>query len=286
MANTLIFIPTGGLANRMRALASAVNLSLQTGARIEAVWHTGWGLQARYYDIFEPIPMECITLRDATWIDGFTRDSARAKNLFLPALYQRIVCKKVIKDVEVTPLKQQNFDFNKWASEGAADTSCSNKLLMSCYQVFGEFEDYDALIRRMFHPSKVVMDKVNAFREMFSSHTIGLHVRRTDSTAAIAESPLQLFIDAADKEIWLYPDTKIFLATDDEPTKEEMRQRYGDRIITPTAAADRESLEGIIGGLVDMWTLAATDVIYGSSGSSFSPMAATIGNKPLVIMKS
>lgn len=275
----LTFVPTGGLANRMRALASAVNLSQHTGINIEAVWHTGWGLQARFCDIFEPIPLDCITLRDATWIDAITRDSARAKNLYLPALYQRFAYSKVIKDVDVTPLKNKNFDFDQWAREG------KGRKLMSCYQVFGDFEYYDALIRQMFHPAKAVMDKVNAFRSQFSGHTIGLHIRRTDSTAAIAESPLQLFLSAADNELATHPTTKIFLATDDEPTKDELRQRYGNRLITPSAAADRESLEGIIDGLVDMWTLAATDIIYGSSGSSFSPMAATIGNTPLKIMK-
>jgi hypothetical protein len=32
-----------------------------------------------------------------------------------------------------------------------------------------------------------------------------------------------------------------------------------------------------------MWTLAATQKIYGSAGSSFSPMAASIGGTPLEI---
>jgi hypothetical protein len=66
--------------------------------------------------------------------------------------------------------------------------------------------------------------------------------------------------------------------------KHELKERFGQRIITPSATASRNDIEGIRGGLADMYTLAATCHIYGSAGSSFSPMAASIGNTPLEII--
>ena len=77
----------------------------------------------------------------------------------------------------------------------------------------------------------------------------------------------------------------IYLATDSEEVKREMKERYGDRIFCSGKKADRGSLEGIREGITDMYTLARTQKIYGSYQSSFSDMAAQIGGTPLEILK-
>ena len=77
----------------------------------------------------------------------------------------------------------------------------------------------------------------------------------------------------------------IYLATDSEEVKREMKERYGDRIFCSGKKADRGSLEGIREGITDMYTLARTQKIYGSFQSSFSDMAAQIGGVPLEILK-
>lgn len=60
----------------------------------------------------------------------------------------------------------------------------------------------------------------------------------------------------------------IYLATDSEEVKREMKERYGDRIFCSGKKADRGSLEGIREGITDMYTLARTQKIYGSFQSS------------------
>lgn len=274
---TLTFIPSGGLANRMRAMASALNLYHHTGREVRVVWFKDWGLNARFCDIFEPLDCDGMTLREASLLDLMTVDRARSRNFYLPKLYQGMYFSKAIDEKSVTPLKQRGFNFDEWAKYG-------KRLYMSCYQVFGEFEDYYGLIRQLFKPVPAVMDKVNGFVSQFSGHTIGMHIRRTDNVESIQCSPIEKFLAIADKEIQADGNTKIFLATDDEDTKTTFRQRYGERIITPDAPASRGSLEGIQDGIVDMWTLARTSIIYGSKGSSFSPMASTIGGNALVIV--
>ena len=76
----------------------------------------------------------------------------------------------------------------------------------------------------------------------------------------------------------------VYLATDSTEVKREFIAAFGSRIITPKEDACRDSISGIRGGVVDLWTLASTQKIYGSAGSSFSPMAANIGGVPLEIM--
>ena len=87
------------------------------------------------------------------------------------------------------------------------------------------------------------------------------------------------------KTVLITGDTTVFLATDNNQVKKTFADRFGKRIITPTEEAARNSIDGIRGGLVDMYTLAATDKIYGSAGSTFSPMAASLGGNDLEILQ-
>lgn len=269
----LLFVPSGGLANRMRAIASAWNLSQQTGSRLRVVWFRDWALNAPWRDIFEPVPE--LAVRDATPLDALLYDRPRRRNLWLPLLPQRLLFERRIDEPQVTPLKQRGFDFEDWAR--------GRRCWMSCYQVFGTVPD--SVYGRLFHPVEAVMARVEGYRRRFSGHTIGFHIRRTDSQASIEESPLELFVEAGDREVAAHGDTRIFLATDDEPTKDALRRHFAGRLITSEAPAARSSTEGIRDGLADMWTLAATCVVYGSAGSSFSPMAARVGGTRLVVLR-
>ena len=268
-----MFIPSGGLANRMRAIASAYALTQETGSDLQVVWFQDWALNAPFHSVFV-LPAQ-IRLREATLTDKLLYDRARRRNLWLPALPQRLLFERHIKEQMVTPLKKQNFDFKDWAH--------GHRCYMSCYQVFGDFSD--SLYSILFHPVKEVIDNVNRFREQFSSHCIGLHIRRTDNIESINQSPTNLFIDKVKEEIDTHADTTVFLATDSDEVKNELRKIFGTRIITPNKEACRNNIEGIRGGLIDMWTLSTTQKIYGSVGSSFSAMAASIGGTKFEMVK-
>ena len=268
----LLFVPSGGLANRMRAIASAYTLTQQTDSDLQVVWFQDWALHAPFRSIFEETPL--VAVREATLVDHLIYDRARKKNFFLPALPQRMLFQRHIKEQDVTPLKKQSFDFEQWAR--------GKRCYMSCYQVFGSFPDN--LYSQLFHPVKEVMGVVDSYRSQFNSHTIGLHIRRTDNAESIAKSPTVLFINKVREEVDQHDDTMVYLATDSTEVKREFIAAFGSRIITPKEDACRDSISGIRGGVVDLWTLASTQKIYGSAGSSFSPMAASIGGVPLEIM--
>ena len=272
MNGSLLFVPSGGLANRMRAVASAYELCKKVDSTLQVVWFQDWALHAPFRSIFEETSL--VAIREATMLDHILYDRARKKNLFVPALPQRILFQRHIKEQDVTPLKKVSFDFEQWAR--------GKRCYMSCYQVFGSFPD--ELYSRLFRPVKEVMDVVDGYRSQFGSHTIGLHIRRTDNAESIAKSPTSLFINKVREEIDQHADAKVFLATDSAEVKQEFIAAFGSHIITPKEDACRDSISGIRGGVVDLWTLASTQKIYGSAGSSFSPMAASIGGVPLEIM--
>jgi hypothetical protein len=256
----------------MRAVASAYELCKKVDSTLQVVWFQDWALHAPFRSIFEETPL--VAIREATMLDHILYDRARKKNLFVPTLPQRILFQRHIKEQDVTPLKKQSFDFEQWAR--------GKRCYMSCYQVFGSFPD--ELYSRLFRPVKEVMDVVDGYRSQFGSHTIGLHIRRTDNAESIAKSPTSLFINKVREEIDQHADAKVFLATDSAEVKQEFIAAFGSHIITPKEDACRDSISGIRGGVVDLWTLASTQKIYGSAGSSFSPMAASIGGVPLEIM--
>lgn len=141
------------------------------------------------------------------------------------------------------------------------------------------------ILRQLFIPLPTIQARIDQLCQQFSPYTLGVHIRRTDNTASIEQSPIELFITAIDKEIDLNVDVSIYLATDDESVKQELKKRYGKRLIYVKDKADRSSIAGIQGGIVDMYVLARTQKIFGSFHSSFSELAAQIGNIPLEIIK-
>lgn len=272
--NKLTFVPAGGLANRMRATAAAYTLASRVGSPMSAVWFCDWALNAPFHALFEPVSLDGMTLRDASWADCVMLDRPRRKNFFVPRLFQRLMFRSALYEARITPLRRQNFDFEQWARQG-------NVYLAS----YTGFLPYDfALLRQLFVPLPEVERSIARFTKRFGRHTIGVHIRRTDNVDSIRQSPTELFIDAIDRELQANPATAIFLATDSEAIKDEMRRRYGERVLTATEEADRDSVEGIRGGIVDMFALSRTDKIYGSFQSSFSELASQIGGVELQIL--
>lgn len=269
---SLVFVPVGGLANRMLALASAYMLTQQTGSGLKVVWFQDWALTAPFHAIFK-VP-EGLHLKEATLADKLLYDRARRHNLWLTALPQRLLFERRIKEEHVDELKRQGFDFARWVT--------GHRCYMSSFSLFG-CED-SGVYSRLFRPVTEVTDVVDHYSSQFSAHTIGVHIRRTDHAVAIAQSPDELFVQKLEAEIDAHADTRAFLATDSNAVKKLFKERFGNRIITPGEEARRDSTDGIRGGLVDMYTLARTRKIYGSAGSTFSLMASRLGGNELEIV--
>ena len=267
----------------MRVAAAAYAMAQRTGFPFRVLWTSQWGMRCRFDELFEaPVRAggESFSLRDAAGFERLLFARPTLKNLHLPRLLQRLCFRHRILAPQIWHLNKEGFDYEAWFRQG--DT------LMTAYRDFCPWTSDD--LRELFRPNAAVQRLIDERTAAFSPHSIGVHIRRTDHQQAIDESPLELFIEAIDKDLERYekalsPLYTIYLATDDEATKEIMRKRYGDRIITSDVKASRESVDGIREALVELFALSRTSHIYGSAGSTFSPIAACLGNVPITILQ-
>ncbi len=274
--STLLLVPSGGLANCMRAIVSAYHLCQLSDSHLQVVWFQGWGMHAAYSDVFEPLTKGNVAVREANVWDYIVNDRPRRHNLWLPYLPQQLYyCGGVIGELQIADFQQQGFDFARWLR--------GHRRYMSCH--FEVVTPPRSLYRDFYVPTAPVRALVAEYQQQFAAYTIGMHIRRTDNIDSINRSPIEQFIETGRKELADHPDAKVFLATDSEDVKKEMRQHFGDHIITSSAEATRDSVAGIRAGLAEMWTLSLTHKIYGSAGSSFSEMASWIGGNELQILE-
>lgn len=269
----IIINPIGGLANRMRAIAAGVSLSLETGSKCKIVWPVNTDLYCPFDLLFKKLPYNIEVRNIKGREDLLFYDIPRKRNMYISGLLQYgKYCKKIVDshdDIksEVTKCMKSDKPF----------------LIRSGL----EFYDYSPrLYRNLFHPQEYIVDKVNEIIDTaYSGKIIGIHIRRTDNAKSISESPLELFIETVNRELKNDPNVKFYLATDDEWTKEHLTTLYGDRIIYSTSNADRTSVEGIKDAMIEMLCLSKCEKIYGSYWSSFSEAAALYGNTQLIQLR-
>ena len=270
--NTIVL--EGGLGNRMRVAAAAYTMAQRTSLPFRVLWTRQWGMHCRFDELF--IVDSSFTLRDARGFEQFLFARAKASNLWLPRLCQRLCFRHIILSPQIYYLQRDGFDFEAWFRQDST--------LMTAYRDFCTWDD--SLVSQLFRPLPDIEQEVCTRAAAFSSYTIGLHIRRTDNQESIDASPVELFFNAVDHELSEHPDLHVYLATDNEPTKVLFRQRYGtDRIQTAPSQATRDNVAGIREALIEMLLLSRTTRVYGTAASTFSEMAVKFTGIPLIILK-
>jgi hypothetical protein len=110
--------------------------------------------------------------------------------------------------------------------------------------------------------------------------TVGVHIRRGDHWRSTRYSPLALFFRVLDRHCRKEPAIRFFLASDSPEVVRQMRERYGQRILSPAATAE-SGITGAQSALVDVLTLARTRMIYHGFMSSFAYTAHLISRRPI-----
>lgn len=272
----LTVVPSGGLGNRMLCIASAYWLCMQNNTKLNVIWFRDKGLNAKFCDVFYPINEIGIMVRESRKLDLIINDRPRRHNLFIPLFFQRLLYgdnRKYEADIDI--LKTENFNFSDWIQKGKCYLNSWQEIEKAPIPIYSQ----------IFKPVQEVEDRVSRIVSNFSRNTIGLHIRRTDHILSISNSPTELFIDTVEREIENDHTLKIFLATDDSLVKKQFCSLFGDRVITVEETQGRDTLQGIMAALVDMWTLSHTRVIYGSMNSTFSDIASRLGNIELKVLR-
>lgn len=261
----LIFIPYAGLGNRMRAIASAYKFSIDNNIGLDIHWNRENGLNASFYSLFKPV--ESLKIKDSSFVSYFIYNHPSKTNLTIPKLIDKLFKRKSFYGIGINKLQELPNE---------------NRIICSTYSQQGELYP----LAEIFKPIDEIEKIINDNKRRFGKYTVGVHIRRTDNINSIKNSKIELFYEKIDSLFMENPDAKVFLCTDDVKTKEEIITKWGsEKIITYNSTLSRNSYKGIRDAVVELFTLASTDVIWGSYFSSYTEIASLLFNKELVIIK-
>jgi hypothetical protein len=278
MQKQIIVQPRAGLANRMRLIASCLYLREKFHAEISMIWDLDSGLNARYQDLFE------------------LNQNIR---LIESSKYRLIIKHRRLISSKFQFIKSLSKSWNKLASNALGIDYClfdedlkkgyahikaileknDSVFIYSCE----EFIDYPKGIES-FTPVVSIRENVQRYSKRFDTKTVGIHIRRTDHTASIQNSPNYLFERKIEEYLRGDPNVNFFIATDDPLIERHFKNMYPDKILSYPKTYGRDSSQGIIDALIELQLLSKTSVIYGSFWSSYSEMASRIGKLKLHIL--
>ena len=266
----LTLVLEGGLCNRIYAITSAIGFAKKHDMQLTVVWFKDWGMGAGFHDLFTlPPTVKNVEIKDASFMDFFKYAKPREGNFFIPKLYQKL------KFDTVYFWSKAHISVEEWYNSNAT----ANKFyLFHCYKFYNENG-----ILNIPSPKEFIQKKIDKQVKLLSNHTTGVHIRRTDFTASIEQSPLPVFIERMQQEITTDPDANFYVASDSQEEKKKLINIFGSRIITVEYDLKRNTKDGIIDALIELFTLASTKKIFGSFQSSYSSLASEIKGIPLEI---
>lgn len=252
--------PTAGLCNRMRAIDSAVGLARDLNRRLDIYWVCGSDLNCPFHLLFEPIDDPLVHMHERRIRPAMFLHTKYFLKPFVPQFYKTGISFSVYDN---DALKE--FDFKS--------IPASKKIYI---ESFGRFFQGPTKYQ-IFIPISALRARIDERTMDFDEHTIGVHVRRTDHVKSIAKSPDELFIAQMQHEVQAQPLTRFYLATDSMEVKQKFTDIFGDRIMTTSFEASRNTKEGVQEALVELYALSRTSKILGSYWSSYSHTAADLG---------
>lgn len=251
-------IPAGGIGNRVRVILSAMQWQNDTGKKVRILWLPDKGLACTFNKLFMPI-----------------EEVKEIKNLFWYKVFRKIYLHSPMRFIYAFNYNE-NEKLKNWIKNPRGILYCS-----SCSDFYiGKSPKFCDV----FELSPNLKSQLYKIVNNFDANVIGVHIRRTDNVEAIKYSPVQKFIDYIKSAIASNDDLKFYLATDDVDVKNDLIKMSGDKIISMNYVLRRDTEDGIIGALLELYTLASCSKIIGSYYSSYSQLAAEIGEIKLEIL--
>lgn len=129
----------------------------------------------------------------------------------------------------------------------------------------------------IFEPAEYIQEKVADICCNLGEYSVGVHLRRTDHAGSIKNSTTDAFINRINDEIAENPKVKFYVASDDNTEKRYLKEIFGERIVMQeNIELSRETEQGIMEAVTDLYALASTNKVLASVGSSYSDTAAQI----------
>lgn len=292
--------PDAGLGNRLYCMYSAFYYMKHCGRKFDIIWLRENCCNVPFERLFDkqsfPTGTEIVT----TWHLGYRNRYA------LPTVLSNIYMIFIKKINRYYTAEATRDVFNGEGREGILNIMGLHKKL--CIKANGKYFDTACFdeVRDCITPSKEIREMVadimkledrkeagniqnrvgkDNSAESSEGPVYGIHIRRTDNRNSIKYSPIEAFDELMEGLSKENPGCRFYLATDDEEVERSFAQKYNViKHKTFGSSKSRDSVTGIMDAYVDMLCLAECSKIYGSFGSSFSEMAALIGNKPFEVV--
>jgi hypothetical protein len=274
---SLIYLETmGGLANRMRLLASGLWLKGIIESKVVGFWGENKLLNCSFHQLFQEVEGLEMMHKNPKFKLALPGNSSTGLRKNASLLFNKVIGIDYYLD---------DSDFVRLILPEKLDIVQVKKNADRIYfRTCREFGDNTAEFQK-FRPITQLSRIVSDITSGFSHRTIGIHIRRTDNIQSIRNSPTELFISTMHQELKIDPATLFFVCTDDRVVENQLKDIFGNSIITYPKELSRLTKEGIQGAVVDMFCLANTSKIYGSYWSSFSEVSARIKGVELTLLQ-
>lgn len=251
MAEAILAMNTGGLANRVQNVESCLLLARAIDVPLRIIWVQNKQLATPFHHLFEA-PEGATVIEGDTW--PITKEAEQEFGADLVADWNDDRGLQGVPDARVIEIVSQ------WRRPSI--------------KLFSRFFTSD--IRRQSLTLAPSVASAVSEAEHLARGRVGVHIRRGDHKGARAQSPDFSFLFLLDN---LTEDREVFLCTDDASVEELLIRRYPGRVhLRPKSTRDRKDGAAAIEALVDLALLSRTDAIIGSVGSTFGHCAAHWGN--------
>ena len=253
----MIFVePYGGLCNRMRCISSAYRFARDNKTELTVLWCALDELNCDFNSLFNMKKEVKCRVINIPYADEkhYKRIGIRIKRKSLKAK-----CQAIYIDLEsADELKYED-----------------NIYIRSCSLWY---EENESDRYNMFILNSEIQKRVNDFYNNNGENLIGVHIRRTDNTVSIDNSPTELFFEKIEEVREGYPGSKIYIASDDVKEIEKATEYFGKENVIYQEKIDRSrnTKKGILDAATELYILANSKAIVGSYYSSFTDLAADI----------
>lgn len=266
---SLTLVPIGGLANRFYAITSAIAFCKDYNIKLRVIWFKDKGMGANFHSLFElaeDVDKSIIEIIDAKWYH-YVYDRPRKRNLWLFKFLQSVL-----------------FDTCLYEKDIESSNTILNNIRNHSYVIawFPFYPQKNNL--KYLKPIPSIQKVIDMALLKIGKDIVGMHIRRTDNSLSISNSPTSLFIEKMKFEILQDPKVRFYVASDSVEVKKELSDFFEQRMISLDVNVERSSEVGIIDALVELYILSSTKKIYGSYASTYSTLAAELGGKNIAIL--
>jgi len=241
------------------------------GKEAKIVWVVDWEMGARYDELFRPI--ENLEVEEYEWSGN---PYQWAWSTYYSHAQRRILqwANQLLRPLEFDMVIGNDRTKLGLSSQDIDDIRQTQKVLLVTNH---EYIDPDVRYDELFQLTPELEAHVDTALANVGEQTVGVHIRRGDHGRAIRQSPDEAFRKLMNQEVKDNPHVTFYLASDSPETKRQFQEIFRDRVVANDLTLDRDSVSGVQDAVIDLYCLANTRKIIGSKVSTFSEMAAKIG---------